>query len=143
MIIRQLSVFLENKPGRLSAAVDALAQNGIDISALSLADTAEYGVLRLIVDQPDKAREVLSETGVIVRITHVSAVAMDDVPGGAMGVLHTLSGAGLNVEYMYAFVGRESGKALTVIRTDDVNKAEEILDANGYGNVKPSDIYRL
>ena len=143
MIIRQLSVFLENKPGRLSAAVDVLAKNKVNISALSLADTAEYGVLRLIVDQPDKAKEVLSQTGVIVSITQVSAVAMEDVPGGASSVLHSLSEAGLNIEYMYAFVGRVSGKALTVLRTDDVGKTEEILEQNGYSHVNPADVYRL
>ena len=143
MIIRQLSVFLENKPGRLSAAVDTLAKCGVDISALSLADTAEYGVLRLIVDQPDKAKNVLAETGVVVSITQVSAVAMEDVPGGASSVLHSLSSAGLNIEYMYAFVGKVSGKALTVIRTDDVEKTEEVLEAGGYSHVNPADIYRL
>ena len=114
MIIRQISVFLENKPGRLTAAVDVLAKNGIDISALSLADTAEFGVLRMIVDQPDRAKEVLNETGVIVRISHVVAIAMDDVPGGAVTILHTLSENGLNIEYMYACVGKISGKALMV-----------------------------
>lgn len=143
MIIRQLSVFLENKPGRLSAAVDTLAKNGVDISALSLADTAEYGVLRLIVDQPDKAKNVLAETGVVVSITQVSAVAMEDVPGGASSVLHTLSSAGLNIEYMYAFVGKVSGKALTVIRTDNVEKTEEVLQSSGYSHINPADIYRL
>lgn len=143
MIIRQLSVFLENKPGRLSAAVDVLAENGVNISALSLADTSEYGILRLIVDQPEKAKEALSQTGVIVRLTHVSAIAMEDVPGGAGSILHSLSQAGLNIEYMYAFVGKVSGKALTVIRTDNVEKAEMILKECGHSDINPADIYRI
>lgn len=143
MIIRQLSVFLENKPGRLSAAVDVLAENGVNISALSLADTSEYGILRLIVDQPEKAKEALSQTGVIVRLTHVSAIAMKDVPGGAGSILHSLSQAGLNIEYMYAFVGKVSGKALTVIRTDNVEKAEMILKECGHSDINPADIYRI
>ena len=143
MIIRQLSVFLENKPGRLCSATDTLAKNGINISALTLADTAEFGVLRLIVDQPDLAREVLTESGVVVRISQVIAVAMNDAPGGAGGILHLLSEAGLNVEYMYACVGRLTGKALMVIRTDDTETATEILRKNGYGDINPAEVYRI
>lgn len=143
MVIRQLSVFLENKPGRLCAATDTLAKEGINISALTVADTAEFGVLRMIVDQPDLAKEVLFASGVVVRISKVLAVAMDDAPGGAGGILHLLSEAGLNVEYMYACVGRLSGKALMVIRTDNLEKAAEVLHQNGYGEMNPAEIYRL
>ncbi len=143
MIIRQLSVFLENKPGRLCAATDALAKEGVNISALTVADTAEFGVLRMIVDQPDLAKEVLNANGIVVRISHVLAVAMDDAPGGAGGILHLISEAGLNVEYMYACVGRLSGKALMIIRTDNREKAAEVLHANGYGDMNPAEIYRL
>ena len=143
MTVRQLSVFLENKPGRLCAATDILAKEGINLSALTVADTAEFGILRLIVDQPDRAREVLMEAGIVVRISDVLAIAMDDAPGGAVGILHLLSEAGLNVEYMYACVGRQSGKAIMVVRTDDVELAEEILRRGGYGDVNPADVYRL
>lgn len=143
MIIKQLSVFLENKQGRLSAAVDVLAGAGIDISALSLADTADFGILRLIVNDPEKAEAVLEETGVVGRITDVLAVAMDDVPGGMAEILHVLAAAGLNIEYLYACVGKVSGKALTVMRVNDPEKAEEILRAEGYGQVRPDDIYRI
>jgi hypothetical protein len=143
MIIRQLSVFLENKPGRLCAATDTLAKNDIDISALTLADTSEFGILRLLVDQPDRAREVLTESGVVVRISEVIAVAMEDAPGGAGGILHLLSEAGLNIEYMYACVGKQSGKAIMVVRTDDIELAEDILHRGGYGDVNPADVYRL
>ena len=143
MIIRQLSVFLENKPGRLCAATDTLAKNDIDISALTLADTSEFGILRLLVDQPDRARDVLTESGVIVRVSEVIAVAMDDAPGGAGGILHLLSEAGLNVEYMYACVGKLTGKALMVIRTDDLDLAADILHRNGYGDINPAEVYRI
>ncbi len=143
MTIRQLSVFLENKPGRLCAATDILAKEGINLSALTVADTAEFGILRLIVDQPDRAREVLMEAGIVVRISEVLAIAMDDAPGGAVGILHLLSEAGLNIEYMYACVGRQSGKALMVVRTDDIELAEDILHRGGYGDVNPADVYRL
>ena len=143
MTVRQLSVFLENKPGRLCAATDILAKEGINLSALTLADTSEFGILRLIVDQPDRAREVLMEAGIVVRINDVLAIAMDDAPGGAVGILHLLSGVGLNIEYMYACVGKQSGKALMVVRTDDIELAEDILHRGGYGDINPADVYRL
>ncbi len=143
MTVRQLSVFLENKPGRLCAATDILAKEGINLSALTLADTSEFGILRLIVDQPDRAKEVLMDAGIVVRISEVLAIAMDDAPGGAVGILHLLSEAGLNIEYMYACVGRQSGKAIMVVRTDDIDLAEDILHRGGYGDVSPADVYRL
>jgi hypothetical protein len=143
MIIKQLSVFLENKPGRLCAATDVLAKEGINISALTLADTSEFGILRMIVDQPELARDVLTQSGVIVRLSNVIAVAMDDAPGGAVGILHLLSEAGLNVEYMYACVGKLSGKALMIIRTDDTEAAASTLRRGGYGDINPAEIYRI
>lgn len=143
MVIKQLSVFLENKPGRLCAATDVLAKEGINISALTLADTSEFGVLRMIVDQPEKARQVLMDSGVVVRLSDVIAVAMDDAPGGAVGILHLLSEAGLNVEYMYACVGNLSGKALMIIRTDDTEVASDTLHRNGYGDINPAEVYRI
>ena len=143
MTVRQLSVFLENKPGRLCAATDLLAREGINLSALTVADTAEFGILRLIVDQPDRAREVLMGEGIIVRISDVLAVAMDDAPGGAVGILHLLSEAGLNVEYLYACVGKQSGKAIMIVRTDDIEQAEQVLQKGGYGEINPADVYRL
>jgi hypothetical protein len=143
MIIKQLSVFLENKQGRLCAAVDVLAQNDINISALSLADTTDFGILRLLVDQPEKAQSVLTDSGVVVRITNVIAIAMDDNPGGAVEVLHCLSEASINVEYIYACVGRVSGKALMVIRADDVEIAEQVLHNHGYNDINPADVYRI
>ena len=143
MTVRQLSVFLENKPGRLCAATDALAKKGVNISALTLADTAEFGILRMIVDQPDLAKDVLTESGVIVRISEVIAVAMNDTPGGAGDILHLLSMAGISIEYMYACVGKLSGKAIMIIRTDDPQRASEILHNGGYGDINPAEVYRI
>ncbi len=140
--VRQLSVFLENKPGRLCAATDVLAKEGININALTLADTAEFGILRLIVDSPDRAAEILRNTGVFVRITKVLAIAMNDAPGGAGDILHILSGAGLNIEYMYVCVGYVSGKPIMVVRTDDIEAASEVLHKAGFNDVDPADIYR-
>ena len=143
MALNQLTVFVENKQGVLVAITDKLAENNINIRALSIAETAEFGILRLIVDQPDLARDVLTESGVIVRISEVIAVAMDDAPGGAGGILHLLSEAGINVEYMYACVGRLSGKAIMIIRTDDPIKAANILHREGYGDINPAEVYRI
>lgn len=142
MIVKQLSVFLENKQGRLCAATDVLARAGINISALSLADTAEFGILRLIVDRPDEARRVLTEEGIVVRVSNVIAVAMNDTPGGALDILHCLATAHINVEYLYASVGR-SGKAIMIVRVDDDERAENVLHEGGFHDVHPSEIYRI
>ena len=143
MIIKQLSVFLENKEGRLFAAADVLAKNNINIRALSLADTSEFGILRLIVDRPEEGKAVLAETGVVVRVTDVLGILMDDVPGGTLGALHLMADAGINVEYMYACVGKLSGKAIMVVRTDDLDLAADILHRNGYGDINPAEVYRI
>lgn len=143
MLIKQLSVFLENKEGRLSDIIDALAESKIDISALSLADTSDYGILRLIVDAPEQAQKALEKKGVIVRINHVLAVAMDDAPGGMSEILRILKTASISVEYMYACVGHISGKALTVMRLSDNQKGEEELEKAGFGKINPAEIYRI
>ena len=135
MIIKQLSVFLENKKGRLFAAADTLAQNGINIRALSLADTSEFGILRLIVDQPEQGKAVLAESGVVVRVTDVLGVLMDDVPGGTLGALRLLADACINVEYMYACVGQNSGKAIMIMQVDQLAKAEDVLRKGGFSTV--------
>lgn len=143
MIIYQLSVFLENKPGRLYSIVDVLGENDVDISALSLADTSEYGILRIIVNDIEKAKSLLLDSGVIVKKNHVIAVAMNDKPGGMVEILKLLADNGMNIEYMYACVGKVTGKALMIIRADDYEKAEKILLDGGFSDVNPADIYRL
>lgn len=135
MIIKQLSVFLENKKGRLVAAADVLAKNNVNIRALSLADTSEFGILRLIVDKPEEGKAVLSESGVVVRVTNVLGVLMDDVPGGTLGALHLLADAGINVEYMYACVGQNTGKAIMVMQVSDLENGEAVLRQNGFQTV--------
>ena len=142
MAINQLTVFVENKQGALVQITDALAAANVDIRALSIADTQEFGILRLIVDRPDEARRVLTEEGIVVRVSDVIAVAMDDTPGGAMDILHCFAQAGINVEYLYASVGR-SGKALMIVRVDDDENAERILHDGGFHDVHPSEIYRI
>lgn len=131
MFIKQLSIFVENKPGRLHSIMDALGENGVDISALSIADTTDFGILRIIVSDIDKAREVLREIGVISKVTNVIAVYIDHKIGGLAAVLDHISDAGIGIEYMYAFLGRTEGKALMVLKADDEEMAAEVLSANG------------
>jgi hypothetical protein len=143
MLVKQISVFLENKPGRLSEAAEVLAKNGIDISALSLADTDEYGVLRMIVSDPDKAKNALSESGVICKVTDALVVAIDDRPGGFSESLRILTDNGIEVKYMYACVSREQGKAIMVLSVADPAKADELIRNTASGNVDPTLIYRI
>ena len=132
MIIKQLSVFLENKQGRMCAAADLLAQNNINIRALSLADTSDFGILRLIVDKPEEGKRILSEAGIVVRVTNVLSLTMEDTPGGTLGVLRLLAERGIGVEYMYAFAGKNDGEAYMIIQADDLEAAEEILSSGGF-----------
>ena len=130
MAIKQLTVFVENKHGRLEAIINALGEKGVNISALSIAETSEFGVLRLIVDDVDKAKACLNEIGVISRINDVIAVYIDDRTGGLASVLSILKNAEISIEYMYAFLGRTEGKALMVLKADDEAKTEKVLAEN-------------
>ncbi|MBR0349893.1 MAG: acetolactate synthase [Clostridia bacterium] len=140
MFVKQLSVFVENKFGRISEIINALAENSIDISALSLADTSEFGILRLIVDKPELAVDVLKEEGVIVKLSDVLAIAIDDAPGGLAKALSVLTDANVVIEYMYAFIGKADGKAMTVIRVDDEAKAIDALNKGGVTLLTTDDI---
>lgn len=143
MLIKQLSIFVENKPGRLVAVIDELANNDIDISAMSVADTAEYGIVRMIVSNPELAVTVLSEIGIFVKITDVIAVTIDDVPGGLAKTLHNVTDEGIEIEYMYAFIGKISGKAMVVLKVSHPEKAIEILKGTSVEIVPAHDVYRL
>ena len=116
MQVEQLAIFLENKSGRLAEITAILAENGIDIRALSVADTADFGILRLIVDQVEKAQEALKQKGFTVGKTQVVAVAVPDRVGGLASVLREVSAGGFNVEYMYAYANRGDGKAVMICR---------------------------
>ena len=143
MLIKQLSIFVENKPGRLVAVIDELANNNIDISAMSVADTAEYGIVRMIVSNPELAVTVLKEIGIFVKITDVIAVTIDDVPGGLAKTLHNVTDEGIEIEYMYAFIGKISGKAMVVLKVSHPEKAIEILKGTSVEIVPAHDVYRL
>lgn len=127
MTINQLSVFVENKPGRLAEITAMLEQHGIDIRALSIADTTHFGILRLIVDAPGKAEELLKEAGFTVSLTKVVAIGVADRPGGLARALAILSDNQVSVEYMYAFISREQNTAYVLLRVDDNRRALEVL----------------
>ena len=140
MFIKQISIFVENKFGRLEAILDCLSQNNVNLRALSLADTADYGVLRVIVDDAEKAKQALNDAGVIAKLTDVVAVYIDDRSGGLSSVLSILKNAEISIEYMYAFLGRTEGKALMVLKADDEAKAEQVLSDNGIAMASQNEI---
>ncbi len=127
MFVKQLTVFVENKSGRVSDILDALGKANIDISALSIADTSDYGLMRMITDEPQKAKEILDGAGVAVKITDALAVPIENRPGGLAAAMKRLKDGGVSVEYLYAFVGRKDGGALVVLKTDDNEKADKLL----------------
>ncbi len=127
MKLKQLSIFLENKTGRLAAALDLLGKNNINLSAFSLADTTEFGIARMIVNDEEKAKKVFSDAGIVVKVVEVFAAHVEDEPGALVELLKKLSDGGVAVEYMYAFYGKGSDEALMVFKVDDIAKAEEIV----------------
>jgi len=129
MKLKQLSVFLENKPGRLRELCAVLAENGINIITLSLADTEQFGILRLIVKEHDQARALLEEKGFVAKLTDVIAVEVNDQPGGLSEILKIEEESGISVEYMYAFTIKSGENAVLLFRFDDMDKALAALQA--------------
>jgi len=142
MQVPQISIFLENKIGRMAKVTGVLAEKDINIIALSVADTSEFGILRLIVDKPDLAYESVKEAGFTAMTNYVVAVEVEDRPGGLAKILGILSEAELNVEYMYAFVERGTGRAALVFRFEDESAAVKALQAGGVNILKKIDIFR-
>jgi hypothetical protein len=145
MTVKQISVFLENKPGQLVNLVEVLRNNDIDMRALSLAEAANFGVLRIIVSDPDKTQRVLKEAGNISSVTPVLAVAVPDKPGGLYEILDALRDGDINVEYTYAFIGRKNQCAYMVFRVSDdkIPEATELLEARGIKIVPQGKLYTL
>ena len=131
MKIQQLSIFVENKPGHIAGPCSLLAEHGVDIRALTLADTQRFGILRLIVSDPAKATKVLEASGHVVKSTDVLAIEVADHPGGLAQVLSALDGTPVNIEYMYAFPFIRSGMAVLIFRFDDPDAAIRVLQAKG------------
>jgi hypothetical protein len=143
MKITQISVFIENESGRLHEVTNLLGVNNISIRALSLADTSDFGILRLIVNDPEKAYSLLKGNEFTVGRTDVLAVEVPDVPGGLAAVLGVLSKNSINVEYMYALVERSKDCAVMIFRFDETEKAITALQENGYKLMEGSQIYSI
>ena len=143
MRVEQISIFLENKSGRLAEVTAILAEAGVNIRALSLADTSDFGVLRLIVNDNQKAEHALKKSGFTVGKTDVVAVEVEDRPGGLSRILELLQRAGVNVEYMYAFVQQSGNNAVMIFRFDDIDEAIKLLQANGVPVINGSRVYTL
>ena len=135
MSVKQISVFLENAKGRLAEVTRTLSREKINIRALSLADTADFGVLRIIVDNPDRALSILKAHGFVAQVTEVVAVEVEDRPGGLSRILEVLDQDNVNVEYMYAYVEKSRENAIVICRIDDRERALQILEKNGIATI--------
>ena len=143
MKIKQISVFLENRSGRLAGVLGILSGVGANIRALSLADTNDFGILRLIVDKPEESLAALKAANFTVRSTDVLAVEVPDRPGGLQSILQVLSAADVNVEYMYAFVTRKTEKAVVIFRFEDADEALTALKAAGVSVLDADTVHEL
>ena len=143
MTVKQLSVFVENKPGKLMEALEALAESEIDLRAIALADTSDFGILRAIVNKPDHAFEVLSESGFLVKTNNVLAVVIGDKPGGLASVVRLLSEAKVNIEYTYAFVAHSRDHAYVILRVDNNEEAVKVLNKNGVTLLTEKELYSM
>ena len=143
MSLKQLTIFVENKQGSLVDITDTLAQNNVNLRALSIADTQDFGLLRLIVNDNDTALSALSDKGYVLKVTEVVGVKIGDAPGKLSKALSVLAEAGVNVEYLYAFMARTEKHAYVVLRPTDNAAAETALEAAGFHMITEADIDKL
>lgn len=143
MLVKQISVFLENKSGRLAEVTRTLREKSIDIRALYIADTTEYGILRMIVDKPEDAQAVLAESGFTVNSTNVIAIAVPDRPGTLDDALEILSDSNISVDYLYAYVGRASSDAIVIIRVENPQLALDKLEQTGIRVLSTREVYGI
>ena len=141
MLVKQISVFLENKEGRVAQVTKILSDADINIRALSIADTTEFGILRLIVDKPEAAESALKNDGFTVSITEVIAISIKDEPGGLAKALQVLHDNKISVEYIYAFISKTSHKANVILRVEDCYRATESLEASGFLVLRAKEVY--
>lgn len=140
---KQISVFLENKAGRLSHVTRVLGEAGINIRALSIADTSDFGILRIIVSDPEKAYRILKEANFTVSETEVIAVQVPDSPGGLATVLEQMADANLNIEYLYAFLGTSGTDALVIFKVEDFERARQTFIEKGIPFLDEQKLYKL
>jgi hypothetical protein len=143
MAIRQLTVFVENKQGTIVSVTDILAKNNVNIRALSIAETEDFGILRLIVNNEETAVKTLEEAGFLIKITEVVGVKIGDAPGKLTAALRVLDEANVNVEYLYAFMARTERHAYVVLRVEENAEAENILVNAGFHLITDADIDKL
>jgi len=142
-MVKQISVFLENKAGRLASVTRVLGDAGINIRALSIADTSDFGVLRLIVNDPEKAYRILKDAGFTVSQTDVVAVSVPDRPGGLAEILEVMAAADINIEYLYAFIGSAGRNALVILKVEDAEKTISFCQEKGITFLKAAEVYSL
>lgn len=143
MAIKQLTVFIQNKKGTVVSVTDILSQNNINIRALSIAETQDFGILRLIVNDETAAERVLTENGYLIKVIDVVGVKIGDAPGKLTAALNVLDKANINVDYLYAFMARTEKHAYVVLRVEDNDIAEEILTEAGFKMISEADICKL
>ncbi|MBE5780423.1 MAG: ACT domain-containing protein [Clostridiales bacterium] len=140
-MLKQISVFLENKKGVLARATKLLGREGIDLIALSIADTTDFGIMRCLVSRPDDALKVLSENGFLASTTEVLAVAVPDTPGGLAGLLDLIEAGDINVDYLYSFVRNPNENALILLKPDDVDACRKLFAEKGIVTLSDEEVY--
>ncbi len=143
MAIKQLTVYVQNKKGSMAALTDVLAKNGVNIRALSIAETEDFGLLRIIVNDEAAATKILEDNGYLIKVIDVVGVKIGDKPGALTAALNVLDGADINVEYLYAFMARTEKHAYVVLRVEDNEKAEAVLEEAGMHLITNADICKL
>lgn len=143
MTVNQISIFLENKPESLSQLTDVLAKNNVNMRALSLADTSDFGIARIITDDCSAAETILKNNDYIVKTTGVIAIEIPDEAGSLNKILKLLAENGRNIEYMYGFTGRKTNSACMIIRCTNMQKTEEILEANGIHTISQEELKNI
>jgi hypothetical protein len=141
--IKQISLFVENKPGRMAKVSKTLSDAGVNIRALTVAEAGDFGVIRMVVDDPEKGYQVLHDNGFTVSETEVLAVEMKDIPGGLYEIVNTLGESDVNVDYAYAFVTTKAERALLIIRVDNLEKAREVLTGAGIKLATKDEIQKI
>lgn len=143
MKIKQLSIFLQNRMGSLSKPLEVLSNANVNIRAMCMADTSEFGILRLVVDNPEKGKEALEESGFLVKITEIIGVEMNDTPGGLTNVLNIIKDNGIDLEYLYAFTHEKEGKAILLLHSDDIDRLISVLKDSDITVVQSNEVYNL
>jgi len=141
MKIKQLSIFLENRKGRMRKALDVLAHLEINIRALSIADTSDFGILRLIVPEPEKAQKILENNNFVVKMGEVIAVEMSDKPGGLNAILGILDESDINLDYLYAFVDEKEERAIVLLHPEDIDGGIQALKKGSATVIPPEEVY--